>query len=86
MSRKIRYGIGRGGRGAFIGAVHRIARRGSANSTWFAAAFSSDPESARSERHGFFFCHRIVAYGTFEEMSHHTRFQTRVSEANFMDF
>ncbi len=47
MSRKIRMGMIGGGRGAFIGAVHRIAARLDDEIELVCAALSSDPEVAR---------------------------------------
>jgi len=48
MSRKIRYGMVGGGRGAFIGAVHRIAANLDGQIELVCGAFSSDPEKARA--------------------------------------
>ena len=49
MSRKIRYGMIGGGRGAFIGGVHRIAARLDDRFELVAGALSSTPErSAKS--------------------------------------
>lgn len=50
MSRKLRYGMIGGGRGAFIGAVHRIAAALDGEAELVAGAFSSDP--ARSLQSG----------------------------------
>lgn len=47
MSRKIRYGMVGGGRGAFIGAVHRIAANLDGQIELVCGAFSSDPEKSR---------------------------------------
>ena len=43
MSRKIRYGMVGGGRGAFIGAVHRIAANMDGQIELVCGAFSSSP-------------------------------------------
>ena len=67
MSRKIRYGMVGGGRGAFIGAVHRIAAAMDQQVELVCGAFSSDP--ARSKASGAdFFLPADRCYGTFEEM------------------
>jgi len=67
MSRKIRYGMVGGGRGAFIGAVHRIAAAMDQQVELVCGAFSSDP--ARSKASGAdFFLPANRCYGTFEEM------------------
>lgn len=50
LSRKLRYGMIGGGRGAFIGAVHRIAAQMDGQAELVAGAFSSDP--ARSAASG----------------------------------
>src|SRR4051812_19076127 len=67
MSRKIRYGMVGGGRGAFIGAVHRIAAAMDQQIELVCGAFSSDPE--RSKASGCdLFLPANRCYGTFEEM------------------
>ncbi|MEO6182134.1 MAG: Gfo/Idh/MocA family oxidoreductase, partial [Verrucomicrobiota bacterium] len=67
MSRKIRYGMVGGGRGAFIGAVHRIAAALDQQIELVCGAFSSDP--ARSKASGAdLFLPPNRCYGTFEEM------------------
>ncbi|MCI0536160.1 MAG: Gfo/Idh/MocA family oxidoreductase [Verrucomicrobiales bacterium] len=67
MSRKIRYGMVGGGRGAFIGAVHRIAAAMDQQIDLVCGAFSSDP--ARSKASGAdLFLEADRCYGTFEEM------------------
>ncbi len=67
MSRKIRYGMVGGGRGAFIGAVHRIAAAIDQQTELVCGAFSSDPERSRVSG-GDFFLPPDRCYGTFEEM------------------
>ena len=47
-SRKLRYGMIGGGRGAFIGAIHRIAARMDGQAELVAGAFSSDPARSRA--------------------------------------
>src|SRR5499426_3952928 len=67
MSRKIRYGMVGGGRGAFIGAVHRIAVAMDQQIDLVCGAFSSDP--ARSKASGAdLFLGADRSYGSFEEM------------------
>lgn len=67
MSRKIRYGMIGGGRGAFIGAVHRIAAAIDGQIELVAGAFSSDP--AKSKASGAdLFLDPARCYGSFQEM------------------
>ena len=47
MHRKLRFGMIGGGRGGFIGAVHRIAAQMDAQAELVAGAFSSDPKRSR---------------------------------------
>ncbi len=67
MSRKIRYGMVGGGRGAFIGAVHRIAAAMDQQIELVCGAFSSDPERSRASGADLFLPAERC-YGTFEEM------------------
>ena len=67
MSRKIRYGMVGGGRGAFIGAVHRIAAAMDQQIELVGGAFSSDPEKSKASGADFFLPPGRC-YGTFEEM------------------
>jgi predicted dehydrogenase len=67
MSRKIRYGMVGGGRGAFIGAVHRIAAAMDQQIELVCGAFSSDPERSRGSG-GDLFLPPERCYGTFAEM------------------
>ncbi|MDX2282807.1 MAG: Gfo/Idh/MocA family oxidoreductase [Bacteroidia bacterium] len=56
-----------GGRGAFIGAVHRMAAALDGEIELVCGAFSSDPEKSRASGRDFFLPeHRV--YGSFEEM------------------
>ena len=67
MSRKIRMGMVGGGRGAFIGAVHRMAAALDGQIDLVCGAFSSNPE--RSKLSGAdLFISPDRAYGSFEEM------------------
>src|SRR6476659_9853671 len=82
MSRKIRYGMVGGGRGAFIGAVHRIAAAMDQQIELVCGAFSSDP--ARSKASGVdLFLPPRRCYGDFEEM---IRTEASLPEDERMDF
>lgn len=67
MSRKIRYGMVGGGRGAFIGAVHRIAAALDQQVELVCGAFSSDPEKSKASG-GDFFLPANRCYGSYAEM------------------
>ncbi len=67
MSRKIRMGMVGGGRGAFIGAVHRIAANIDGQIELVCGAFSSDPKRSRDSGADFFLTSERC-YGTFQEM------------------
>jgi predicted dehydrogenase len=67
MSRKIRYGMVGGGRGAFIGAVHRIAANIDGQIELTAGAFSSDPEKSKASGADFFLNPSRV-YASYDEM------------------
>ena len=67
MSRKIRYGMVGGGRGAFIGAVHRIAANMDGQIELVCGAFSSSPSKSKASGRDLFLPARRC-YGTFEEM------------------
>ena len=67
MSRKIRYGMVGGGRGAFIGGVHRIAAHIDGQIELVCGAFSSDPERSRASG-GDLFLPPGRCYGTYQEM------------------
>ena len=67
MSRKIRYGMVGGGRGAFIGAVHRIAAAMDQQIDLVCGAFSSDPEKSRASGADLFLP-AGRCYGSFQEM------------------
>ncbi|MES2309185.1 MAG: Gfo/Idh/MocA family oxidoreductase, partial [Verrucomicrobiota bacterium] len=67
MKRKIRYGMIGGGRGAFIGGVHRIAAAMDGEIELVCGAFSSDAE--RSKQSGLdLFLSPDRCYGSYEEM------------------
>ncbi len=68
MNRKLRFGMIGGGRGAFIGAVHRIAAQMDGKAELVAGAFSSD--SARAKASGAdLFIDPARAYGSYAEMA-----------------
>ena len=67
MSRKIRCGMVGGGRGAFIGGVHRIAANMDGQIELVCGAFSSDPERSRASG-GDLFLPPGRCYGTYQEM------------------
>lgn len=68
MNRKLRYGMIGGGRGAFIGAVHRIAAIMDGQAELIAGAFSSD--AARSKASGEdLFLDSSRVYGSYQEMA-----------------
>jgi len=68
MARKLRYGMIGGGRGAFIGAVHRIAAAMDQQAELVAGAFSSD--AARSRESGAdLHLDPSRVYGSYEEMA-----------------
>jgi predicted dehydrogenase len=82
MSRKIRYGMVGGGRGAFIGGVHRIAAAIDGQIELVAGAFSSDPEKSRASGADFFLPAERC-YGSFEEL---IRGEADLPEGERMDF
>ena len=65
--RKIRMGMVGGGRGAFIGGVHRMAAALDGQIELVCGAFSSDPQRSRDSGADFFLPPNRC-YGTFEEM------------------
>ncbi|HTJ78099.1 MAG TPA: Gfo/Idh/MocA family oxidoreductase [Rariglobus sp.] len=68
MNRKLRFGMIGGGRGAFIGAVHRIAAQMDGQAELVAGAFSSD--AARSKDSGAdLFLDPSRVYGSYQEMA-----------------
>lgn len=67
MARKIRMGMVGGGRGAFIGGVHRMAAALDGQIELVCGAFSSDPEKSKASGADFFLpAHR--SYGSYQEM------------------
>ena len=68
LNRKIRMGMVGGGRGAFIGAVHRMAAALDGKIELVAGAFSSDPEKSKASGEDFFLDPARV-YGSYREMA-----------------
>jgi len=65
--RKIRYGMVGGGRGAFIGAVHRIAAAMDGQIELVCGAFSSEPQRSKDSGADLFLPPERC-YGSYEEM------------------
>ena len=82
MSRKIRYGMVGGGRGAFIGAVHRIAANMDGQIELVCGAFSSNPRKSKASGKDLFLPAKRC-YGTFEEM---VEKEKALPESERMDF
>ncbi|MGE9267623.1 MAG: Gfo/Idh/MocA family protein [Verrucomicrobiales bacterium] len=68
LKRKLRMGMVGGGRGAFIGEVHRMAANLDGRIELVAGAFSSNPEKAKASGEDFFLDPARV-YGSYEEMA-----------------
>jgi predicted dehydrogenase len=68
IGRKLRFGMVGGGRGAFIGAVHRIAAQMDGQAELVAGAFSSDPQRSRHSAADLFVAAER-AYGSYREMA-----------------
>ena len=68
MNRKIRMGMVGGGRGAFIGAVHRMAANLDGKIELVAGCFSSNPEKSKLSGEDFFLDPSRV-YSSYEEMA-----------------
>mgnify|MGYP001825394408 FL=1 len=68
MNRKLRMGMVGGGRGAFIGAVHRMAAALDGKIELVAGAFSSDPEKSKLSGQDFFLDPDRV-YASYAEMA-----------------
>ncbi|MCM8531318.1 MAG: Gfo/Idh/MocA family oxidoreductase [Lentisphaeraceae bacterium] len=80
--RKIRMGMVGGGRGAFIGAVHRIAAAIDQQIELVCGAFSSTPEKSKASGEDFFLPPERC-YGTFQEM---IETEKTLPEGERMDF
>jgi predicted dehydrogenase len=82
MNRKLRYGMIGGGRGAFIGAVHRIAAIMDGQAVLTAGAFSSDPARSRASGEDLFLDPARV-YGSYQEMA---KAEARMPASERLDF
>ena len=67
LNRKLRMGMVGGGRGAFIGGVHRMAAGLDGKIELVAGCFSADPEKSRQSGRDLFLDPKRV-YGSYEEM------------------
>jgi len=68
LKRKLRMGMIGGGRGAFIGTVHRMAASLDGKIELVAGCFSADPEKSKASGEDFFLNPSRV-YGTYQEMA-----------------
>jgi predicted dehydrogenase len=68
MKRKLRMGMVGGGRGAFIGGVHRRAAALDGGIDLVAGAFSSDPKKSKLSGKDLFIDSKRV-YGSYQEMA-----------------
>src|SRR5258708_10679112 len=82
MNRKLRFGMIGGGRGAFIGAVHRIAARMDGQAELVAGAFSSDAARSRASGAALHLDPARV-YGSYQEMA---RAEARRPAGDRLDF
>ena len=80
--RKIRMGMIGGGRGAFIGAVHRIASSIDQQIELVCGAFSSTPEKSKASGEDFFLP-KERCYGNYQEM---IETEKTLPEGERMDF
>ena len=67
MPRKLRMGMVGGGRGAFIGGVHRMAAALDQQIEFVCGAFSSNPQKSRLSGEDFYLDSSRV-YGSYQEM------------------
>lgn len=82
MKRKIRMGMVGGGRGAFIGAVHRMAATLDNRIELVCGAFSSDPKRSKASGRDLFLPNDRV-YGSYAELFEKEK---RLPEGDRMDF
>ena len=73
-----------GGRGAFIGGVHRIAAQIDGQIELVCGAFSSDPEKSKASGRDFFLP-ESRCYGSFEEMIAINDGQRATARKNVLD-
>jgi len=81
-NRKIRMGMVGGGRGAFIGAVHRMAAALDGEIELVCGAFSSNPKKSKLSGQDFYLTSDRV-YGSYEEM---IKAEKKLPEGERMDF
>jgi len=81
-NRKLRMGMVGGGRGAFIGAVHRMAATLDGQIELVCGAFSSDPKKSRASGAELFIS-KNRCYGSYREMF---ELESRLPEGERMDF
>ncbi len=82
MTRKLRMGMVGGGRGAFIGTVHRMAATMDNRIELVCGAFSSDPQKSRDSGRDWFVPDSRI-YGSFAEMFDQEK---KLPEGERMDF
>jgi predicted dehydrogenase len=82
MNRKLRFGMVGGGRGAFIGAVHRLAAVIDGRAELVAGAFSSDPTRSKASGAALLLDPARV-YGSYGEMAHA---ETQLPSDQHLDF
>ena len=82
LNRKIRMGMVGGGRGAFIGSVHRMAAAMDSKIELVAGAFSSDAEKSKQSGADLFLNPDRV-YGSYQEMAQH---ESSLPEEQRIDF
>src|SRR6056300_1737357 len=80
MNRKLRMGMVGGGRGAFIGQVHRMAANLDGKIELVAGCFSSDPEKSKLSGEDFFI-DPDRAYASYQEMA-----EKEAARADKIDF
>jgi predicted dehydrogenase len=82
MNRKLRFGMIGGGRGAFIGAVHRLVAIMDGKAELVAGAFSANPETSRATG-GDLLLDPARVYGTYREMA---RAEAKMPAGQRLDF
>ena len=82
MNRKLRMGMVGGGRGAFIGTVHRMAATLDNKVELVCGAFSSDPQKSRDSGKDWFVPENRI-YGSYQEMFDREK---KLPEGERMDF
>lgn len=83
MERKLRFGMIGGGRGAFIGAVHRIAATMDGSAELVAGAFSSDAQRSKASGKDLFLPPERV-YGNYVEMAEAEAARAKAERLDFV--